>query len=532
MAEKFTIAAKTNATSNLHEYSVSELSGALKSTIEDNFSLIRVRGELGRVTTPASGHIYLDLKDDRSVLNGVIWKGMAGRLNIKPEQGMEVIATGRMTTFAGQSRYQIIIDTLEPAGEGALMALYEQRKKLLASEGLLAQERKQALPFMPSIIGVVTSPTGAVIRDILHRLRERFPVHVLVWPTLVQGKEAEKQIVAAINGFNAITPQSTLARPDVLIVARGGGSLEDLWCFNEESVARAAAASTIPLISAVGHETDTTLIDYVADRRAPTPTAAAEMATPVRSELVSELLNKERRLVDGQSRFLSERRSDLRAAERGLGRPEDILGGNSQRLDRLSDQLMAGARQRLDRSRTAHIQAASRLSPTILATGFEARKSRIARSGERLSALMLHAMARRNDRVRSIRLGAAMIAERTSDQARHLNSLGQRLSGAAARLLTPRRQQLTGLEKLLTSLSHRSVLARGFALVRDETGALIRAAKQIQPQRTGAVEFADGVRAVTFGEAGDSPHGKTKPARPVRKRRVAAKKTEQSNLFD
>ncbi|MCB9956842.1 MAG: exodeoxyribonuclease VII large subunit [Caulobacterales bacterium] len=301
---------------NVHEYTVSELAGAVKRTIEDGFSFVRVRGELGRVTRAGSGHVYLDLKDDKAVLSSVIWKGNAERIRFAPEQGMEVIATGRMTTFPGQSRYQLVIDSLEPAGVGALMALFEERKKKLAAEGLFAPERKRPLPFLPEVIGVVTSPSGAVIRDILHRLRDRFPRHVIVWPTLVQGKGAEAQIAAAINGFNALPEGGDIPRPDVLIVARGGGSLEDLWCFNEELVARAAAASKIPLISAVGHETDTTLIDFVADRRAPTPTAAAEIAVPVRTELLAEVINKERRLMNALSRAAETRRTALMAASR------------------------------------------------------------------------------------------------------------------------------------------------------------------------------------------------------------------------
>ncbi|HXI88081.1 MAG TPA: exodeoxyribonuclease VII large subunit, partial [Parvularculaceae bacterium] len=287
---------------NVHEYTVSELAGAVKRSIEEEFGFVRVRGEVGRVTRAGSGHIYLDLKDDRAVLSSVIWKGSAARIPIHPEQGMEVVATGRMTTFPGQSRYQLVIDSLEPAGVGALMALFEERKKKLAAEGLFAPEHKKKLPYIPEVIGVVTSPSGAVIRDILHRLRERFPRHVIVWPTLVQGKGAEMQIAAAIEGFNALPEGGAVPRPDVLIVARGGGSLEDLWCFNEEIVARAAAASAIPLISAVGHETDTTLIDFVADLRAPTPTAAAELAVPVRSELLSELLAKHRRMAGAAAR--------------------------------------------------------------------------------------------------------------------------------------------------------------------------------------------------------------------------------------
>ncbi|MEO1149404.1 MAG: exodeoxyribonuclease VII large subunit [Pseudomonadota bacterium] len=536
MTEKFTIGHKTRASSNLHEYSVSELSDALKSTIEDGFALVRVRGELGRVSTPASGHVYLDLKDDRAVLNGVIWKGMAARLKIKPEQGMEVVATGRMTTFAGQSRYQIIIDTLEPAGAGALMALYEKRKKRLEAEGLFAEDRKRALPFIPSVIGVATSPSGAVIRDILHRLRARFPVHVLVWPTPVQGKGAETKIAAAIDGFNALAPGGPVPRPDLLIVARGGGSLKDLWCFNEEAVARAAANSTIPLISAVGHETDTTLIDYVADRRAPTPTAAAEMATPVRSDLAAELVNKQRRLMDGQLRLLAERRAALTAATRGLGRPEDILGTNGQRLDRLSDLLVGGLRRRIDSARARTARAQGRLTPTILKSGFAARADRLARGGEKMTASLTHSLARRRDRVRHARLGRKTLIRQATDHRRRLDELATRSRATGRSLLERKQTTLSGLEKVLASLSHRSVLARGFALVRDETGMLARTARALTPGRTGSVEFTDGVRTVTFGAPGDSPHGEaptaTGAALGPKKRRARPKTGTQSSLFD
>ncbi len=272
---------------NTPEFSVTELSGAVKRAIEGEFGHVRVRGEVGRVSRPRSGHIYLDLKDDRSVISGVVWKGVSARLEQQPEEGMEVIATGRLTTFPGQSKYQIVIEDIRPAGVGALMAMLEKRKALLAGEGLFDDARKRPLPYLPEVIGVVTSPSGAVIRDILHRLRERFPRKVLIWPVAVQGKGCAPEVVRAIEGFNRMKPGGAMPRPDLLIVARGGGSVEDLWGFNEEAVARAAAASDIPLISAVGHETDTTLIDFVSDRRAPTPTAAAEIAVPVRMELLT-----------------------------------------------------------------------------------------------------------------------------------------------------------------------------------------------------------------------------------------------------
>lgn len=482
---------------NIHEYSVTELSGAVKRTIEDTFGLVRVRGELGRVTRAASGHMYLDLKDEKSVISSVMWKGMASRLSINPEQGMEVVATGRMTTFAGQSRYQLIIDSLEPAGVGALMALFEERKKKLAAEGMFAPERKKPLPSLPGVIGVVTSPSGAVIRDILHRLRERFPRHVIVWPTVVQGRGAEEKIAAAINGFNALTPDDDIPRPDVLIVARGGGSLEDLWCFNEEIVARAAAASDIPLISAVGHETDTTLIDYVADRRAPTPTAAAEFAVPVRSELLSEVINKERRFTGAIGRLFEMRRAALVSAARGLGRPEDILGAATQRLDRASDGLRAGLRARLDTALTAVARTSGRLTPGLLAAGFATRENRVAASWAR-------------------------IAERTD---RIVNDRGARLAASS---------------RVLSAVSYENVLQRGFALVRNGEGALVRSAGEASDGAPGEIQFVDGARAVTFGGAvkvAANPGGARKPpvtrAKPdPASRKSTDKGPRQQRLFD
>ncbi len=290
------------AGSNLPEFTVSEISAALKRTVEDVYGHVRVRGEVSRPKMPGSGHLYLTLKDERAVLDAVCWRGTVSRLSIHPEEGMEVVATGRLTTYAGQSKYQIVIEQLELAGEGALLKLLEERRKRLAAEGLFDAARKRSLPFLPDVIGVVTSPTGAVIRDILHRLDDRFPRHVLLWPVPVQGEGAADKIAAAIAGFNGLAVGGPVPRPDLLIVARGGGSLEDLMAFNEEVVVRAAAASAIPLISAVGHETDTTLIDHAADRRAPTPTAAAEIAVPVRAELLADLLDRERRMVGAAAR--------------------------------------------------------------------------------------------------------------------------------------------------------------------------------------------------------------------------------------
>ncbi len=324
---------------NVKEYSVSELSFALKRTIEDAYGHVRVRGEIGRVSRPGSGHIYLDLKDEKSVLSAVVWRGTVGRLKIAPEQGLEVVCSGRLTTFPGQSRYQIIIEHVEPAGIGALMALLEERRKKLAAEGLFDDAHKQELQFLPEIIGVVTSPTGAVISDILHRLNDRFPRHIILWPVSVQGERAAEEIATAIKGFNKLKPGGPVPRPDLLIVARGGGSIEDLWAFNEEAVVRAAFASKIPLISAVGHETDTTLIDYASDKRASTPTAAAEIAVPVRAELISLVRNLEARVGRAQARMLRERSGELDRAARGLPRLDALLGLPNQRLDNVASRL-------------------------------------------------------------------------------------------------------------------------------------------------------------------------------------------------
>ncbi|MBI1366291.1 MAG: exodeoxyribonuclease VII large subunit [Alphaproteobacteria bacterium] len=465
---------------NVREYTVSELSGAIKRSLEEGFGFVRVRGEVGRVTRAGSGHVYLDLKDERAVLSSVIWKGSAARIRFQPEQGMEVVATGRLTTFPGQSRYQLVIDSLEPAGVGALMALFEERKKKLAAEGLFAPERKKKLPYIPEVVGVVTSPSGAVIRDILHRLRERFPRHVIVWPTLVQGKGAEIQIAAAIDGFNALPEDGSIPRPDVLIVARGGGSLEDLWCFNEEIVARAAAASRIPLISAVGHETDTTLIDYVADLRAPTPTAAAEFAVPVRAELLSEVLNKERRMASAIARLAEARRTGLLAAIRGLGRPGDLLGPAAQRLDAAAERFKF-ARARFFDARRRDLSE-KRLSPSSLKRLYTEKERECARLAERLKPAML-------------------------------------------RIIERERARLGGAAKLLGALSYQNVLERGFALVRAENGALIRSAAAAKSGAHVRLRFADGERgAVIDGEAAPA----AKQSKPAAKKPAA----KQKSLFD
>ncbi|MEX0752277.1 MAG: exodeoxyribonuclease VII large subunit [Xanthobacteraceae bacterium] len=450
---------------NVVELTVSELSAALKRTIEEGFDHVRVRGELGNVKYHTSGHIYLDLKDDKASLAGVIWRNVSTRIKIKLEAGLEVVVTGRITTYPGRSQYQIVIETLEPAGLGALMALLEERKKKLAAEGLFDEARKQLLPFLPDVIGVVTSPTGAVIRDILHRLADRFPRQVLVWPVKVQGEGAAEQVAAAIHGFNALEPRGPLPRPDVLIVARGGGSLEDLWSFNEEIVVRAAAESMIPLISAVGHETDITLIDFAADRRAPTPTAAAEMAVPVRAELITRIAGLANRHIAGWQRGIEQRRKELRALTRTLPTFDRLLERQRQTLDMLGERLPQALRANAHRHERQYAHIAARFTPQLL-------RVRLARAGERVAAL--------GDR-------------------------GQR----AEKILRLRRgDRLATAAQLLAALSYRGVLARGFALVRDGAGRPLHSAAAVSPGLRLEIEFTDGrVGAVADGAVADGAGG-------------------------
>lgn len=482
------------STHNIREYTVSELSSAVKRAIEDGFTLVRVRGELGRVTPHVNGHLYLDLKDAESCIAGVVWKTIAQRLKIEPAQGMEVIATGRLSTFAPQSKYQIIIDSLEPAGAGALMALLEGRRRKLAAEGLFEADRKRSIPFLPEIVGVVTSPSGAVIRDILHRLRDRFPRHVIVWPTPVQGKGAEFSIAAAIDGFNALGECGAVPRPDILIVARGGGSIEDLWQFNEEIVVRAAAASRIPLISAVGHETDTTLIDFAADLRAPTPSAAAEMAVPKRSELVAEILNKHRRLISAEGRRLEERRLRVLSAARGLGRPADRTGALGQSLDLLSSRLAAALRSRSAVGATKFTRTDARFSGR-LATNFLDRKIALVAAG-------------------ASRMNFAGLRRRATECGESLSRDGERLARVGNRLLRRKLERLRAAGGLLQSLSHQDVLERGFALVRSDGGALARRAADLPSRGALTLIFADGERRAFLGNA---PKRRAAPPRPGQK---------------
>jgi exodeoxyribonuclease VII large subunit len=495
--------------SNVSEFTVSEISFSIKRTMEDTFGYVRVRGELGRISRPGSGHIYLDLKDDRAVLSGVIWRGVASKLKIQPEQGLEVIATGKITTFPGQSKYQMVIDALEPAGAGALMALLEERKKKLAAEGLFAEERKQKLPPLPKVIGVVTSPTGAVIRDILHRIADRFPVHVLVWPVRVQGETCGAEVANGIRGFNTLAPGGQIPRPDLLIVARGGGSIEDLWGFNEEAVVRAAAESDIPLISAVGHETDWTLIDLAADLRAPTPTGAAEIAVPVKAELMAMVDDRSRRLNSGLVRFVTGRRTELRAASAALPQPQDLLALPRQKFDTLANGLERALIVSTRTHRT-HLQTLDgRLSPILLTRLTAKARQDLTGASDRQQRALKVAVSQKRQSYAALaeRLTPARLAQQAVLGKERHSGLGERLERAYGARLAQEKARLDGLQKLLKSLSYKDVLARGYAVVRDDSGQPVRSASAVASGAALAIELADGtVDAVAVIEsAGPRP---------------------------
>lgn len=430
------------------EYTVSEISQKLKRVVEEEFSFVRIRGEVSKVTVAKSGHMYTALKDDTAVLDAVCWKGTVARLGLKPEEGMEVVCTGRLTTYPGRSNYQLIIETMELAGAGALLKMLEERKKKLAAEGLFDPARKKAIPFLPRVIGVISSPTGAVIRDIMHRLEERFPTRVLLWPVMVQGQNAAKQVAEAIAGFNRI-PEGAAERPDVLIVARGGGSLEDLMPFNEEIVVRAAATSDIPLISAVGHETDTTLIDFSADLRAPTPTAAAEKAVPVRAELLAMVMDSQRRIFIAAQRMIGQHQTHVQGLARGLGDPRRLLENTIQKLDHLSTRLDAGLAAWLDKRRMRIRELAAKIS-------------------------------------------APALLQQINNAARHLDGFGERLSNVRTKIFDDRAKTLKNLSAMLESLSFERVLERGYAVVFDDKGEIISSAKKTAKGQDVRIKFKDG----------------------------------------
>jgi exodeoxyribonuclease VII large subunit len=484
-------AAPADARPNVAEFSVSEIAFAVKRTIEDAYGFVRVRGEISGYRGPhSSGHAYFSLKDDKARIEAVVWRTSFQRLRFKPEEGMEVVATGKLTTFPGGSKYQIVIEALEPAGVGALMALLEERRTKLAAEGLFDEARKRPLPVLPRVIGVVTSPTGAVIRDVLHRLSDRFPVHVLVWPVRVQGDGSAAEVAAAIRGFGAMAAGGVIPRPDLLIVARGGGSLEDLWGFNDEQVVRAAAESPIPLISAVGHETDWTLLDHAADRRAPTPTGAAEMAVPVRLELLAAVDDYGRRMDACARRGLTDRRQALRALARALPQAGDLVATARQRLDlagaRLGHALAGASRQH----RTRFERASVRLTP----------------------AALLRLVARRRERLDAVALGLRAERLKLAEARARLERAGTGLTRCFTAGTERRRRDLGAVGKLLESFSYKGTLARGYALVLGPDGHLVRSVVAVPEAFT--VRLADGDVAARRADGGTPGGGGGPTARP------------------
>ncbi len=471
--------ASPESLTNASEYTVSEISASLKRTVEDTYGNVRIRGEISGYRGPhSSGHAYFALKDDRARLEAVIWRGVFSRLRFKPEEGLEVIASGKLTTYPGSSKYQIVIEALEPAGAGALMMLLEERKKKLAAEGLFDEARKQLLPFMPKVIGVVTSPTGAVIRDIVHRITARFPIHVIVWPVRVQGETTGEEVSRAVTGFNAMQRGDSVPRPDLIIVARGGGSLEDLWGFNDEAVVRAIAESDIPVISAVGHETDWTLADLAADLRAPTPTAAAEIAVPVRAELEARTSDMRARLQTAISRQLETSRRLLVSAARLLPTPDGIFSTPRRRFDELS---------------LRHGRA--------LQVGIERQRTRFS----------------------GIRLSSALLERRIADGKQAASSMVRQLRNEAGRQLRDRRTAVSQADRMLATLSYRATLKRGYAVIRDEKNAVLGLAENVSSGMALSIEFADGkVDAMAGG-------GARKPAKSSKNAAKTGK--DQGDLF-
>ena len=528
-----------NANSNAAEFTVSEISRAVKRTVEDAYGYVRVRGEIsGFRGQHGSGHAYFALKDDKSRIESVIWKGVYNKLKVKPEEGLEVIATGKITTYPGSSKYQIVIESLEPAGVGALMALLEERKRKLTAEGLFDPARKQLLPYLPKVIGVITSPTGAVIRDIMHRLDDRFPTHVLLWPVRVQGETSGDEVANAIRGFNQFDGSNGLLKPDLLIVARGGGSLEDLWGFNDEAVVRAAADSDIPLISAVGHETDWTLIDYASDQRAPTPTGAAEMAVPVRADLLAAIDDLNRRNKGAIGRHLENQKNHLRGLSRALPSLSSLLALPRQRLDEATGRLPRAIGNTMRDYRNRLSASQGRLSINTLAQSLDIARRRLTeQSGKASAALGRRASIGRNQLTSvASRLTPHTLLRKVETHQTQLTQLRARADRAIKGLQESRKASFERLSGVLKLVSYESVLARGFALVRNDQNEPVRSITGIAAGATYRVQLADGHTDMVGGDT--STGTAVKPAKPMATKPKATKPKakapnddNQGNLF-
>jgi exodeoxyribonuclease VII large subunit len=520
--------------SNAKAYSVSELAFALKRTLEDAYGFVRLRAELSKVTFHGNGHVYLTLKDERAAIDGVVWKGSVKNLSVRPEQGLEVIVTGKITTYPAGSRYQIVIETMEAAGVGALLAQLERLKAKMQAEGLFEASRKRPLPAMPMVVGVITSPTGAVIRDILHRIRDRWPCRVIVWPCVVQGDAAAGQVGNAIARFNAMTPDGPVPRPDVLIVARGGGSVEDLWAFNDEGLARIVAAGTIPLISAVGHETDTTLIDFVSDRRAPTPTAAAELATPVIAELRAATLDLSSRLHRQGGRMLEDRRQRVANVGRALTRARDLVEMAAQRFGLVANRLAAALNRNVSIHDNQLVRVAGRLTPALLQRPQQLQAERLSGVASRLSVgLERNVAVHRTELGRlTARLVPALLQRPQDQQLQALARTSIRLHPALTRGLERMTERLTSLSKLHASVDPSAPLKRGFARVHRADGSLVREGASLRSGEGVSLVFADTAREATIdGTPSAAPEPLPTPPRPVRPPKPPSTPSAQGDLF-
>lgn len=477
MTEQFDIPSASN---NVPEFTVSEISGAIRRTLEGTFSRVRVRGEITELKRYPSGHVYFSLKDERGKISGVVWRGSVSRLGLAPENGVEIIATGKISAYGERSSYQLVVERMEYAGEGALLARIERLRIRLAEEGLFDTARKKAIPLLPRVIGVVTSPQGAVLHDICTTLQRRFPRPVIVWPVPVQGEGAAARIAAAIDGFSQLDGQGAVPRPDVLIVARGGGSLEDLMAFNDEAVVRAAAACTIPLISAVGHETDTTLIDFASDRRAPTPTAAAEMAVPVRTELLADIEHRNARALGALSRQMQTARLRLDRASSAMPDLPSLLQTARMQLDDRGRRLDV-ALPALVQRRKADLVAIERHMPAV-ETLLAGRRTRLAVLANMLQASMAHTFQKQDARLGRLRISPAPLQA----------------------LVRERRTALAGISGQLEAVSPRAVLARGYALVTAE-GRPVTSAEQLRDGERVELTFGDGARPAVIGDGTHQP---------------------------
>ena len=479
--------------SNVPEFSVGDLALSLKRTLEENYGRVRVRGELSRVSIAGSGHLYTCLKDDQAIIDAVCWKGVLNTLSVRPEEGLEVIVTGQITSYPKSSKYQIKIESMELAGEGALLKMLEERKKKLAAEGLFADTRKKRLPFIPQTIGVVTSPTGAVIRDILHRLQDRFPRHVIVWPVLVQGQGAAEQVARAINGFDALPEGGPIAKPDLIIVARGGGSLEDLMAFNEEIVVRAIADCKTPIISAVGHETDTTLADYAADYRAPTPTAAAEVAVPHRRDLMARILDDEKRLLNGLTRLLSESSHKLQAQAARLGDPSRLLETQIQSVDFVRHKLESSFNSFVHTKKSSLQDISSRLTSPVHI--MQQSRQSVGNWADRLNKTLPLTLERKTTQLEST--ARALKPQNFSADLEKLGNWDARLTQSFRHHIDKKKAYFESTERLLVSLSYKETLKRGYVVVRGTDDKPISNPASLSAGQDVQLEFADNKRVDT-----------------------------------